>query len=72
MTMTGRQVAALIGIIVAAFAFLDTSAPIWTGPFWLDFARHFYQRAFIAAAVAVAFGGLVNLLRRKNDGSGVT
>lgn len=50
-----KQVYILVIAIVAVFAFLDTSDPVWTGSFWREFGLKLLVYGAVTEFVVIFF-----------------
>jgi hypothetical protein len=55
-TYTGKQVAALVFVIVGAIAFVETSAPMSTGTFWREFLLKLIGYGFASEIALIGVG----------------
>jgi len=67
-TYTSKQVATLVFIIVGAIAFVETSAPIWTGSFWREFLLKLIVYGFASEIAVIAVGSFLGTSDESSDG----
>ncbi len=64
---TGKQVAMLVFVIVAAIAFVETSQPIWTGGFWREFLPKLIVYVAVSEFAVIALGAWVSRSDHRPD-----
>jgi hypothetical protein len=67
-TYTSKQVGTLVFIIVGAIAFVETSAPVWTGTFWREFLMKLIVYGFASEIAVIAVGSFRSTSDESADG----
>jgi len=56
---TSKQVLILVGAIISAIAFLETSGPVWSWTFWRQFLLNLLIYSAVSVFVVIALGSLL-------------